>query len=111
MLKRLFKYTAAGVVVGGVSTQFLPKQTQYDIYGNLFSFTNFFRAGYVFAISGYEYQTELEPFAAESEEYSEKQKEIHTRVAKRLLKLSQTNRGIYLKFGQYLGNLERLIPK
>jgi aarF domain-containing kinase len=32
-------------------------------------------------------------------------------VAKRILKLSEQNKGIYLKLGQYLGNLERVVPR
>ena len=32
------------------------------------------------------------------------------RVAKRILQLSKENRGIYLKLGQYLGNLDRVVP-
>ena len=36
--------------------------------------------------------------------------QIHTRVANRILDLSITNKGIYLKLGQYLGNLDKVIP-
>jgi len=36
---------------------------------------------------------------------------IHYRVARRILKLSEQNKGIYLKLGQYLGNLERVVPR
>lgn len=35
---------------------------------------------------------------------------MHTRVANRILDLGTTNKGIYLKFGQYLGNLDKAIP-
>lgn len=31
-------------------------------------------------------------------------------MAKRILELSQINKGIYLKLGQYLGNLDRVMP-
>lgn len=31
-------------------------------------------------------------------------------MAKRILELSQVNKGIYLKLGQYLGNLDRVMP-
>lgn len=37
--------------------------------------------------------------------------QIHNRVARRILFLSEINRGIYLKAGQYIGNLERIMPK
>ena len=36
--------------------------------------------------------------------------QVHTMVAKRILELSETNKGIYLKLGQYLGNLDRVVP-
>lgn len=36
--------------------------------------------------------------------------QIHTRVANRILDLSITNKGIYLKLGQYLGNLDKVMP-
>lgn len=32
------------------------------------------------------------------------------RVANSILELSKSNRGIYLKLGQYLGNLEKVVP-
>lgn len=32
------------------------------------------------------------------------------RVAESILELSKSNRGIYLKLGQYLGNLEKVVP-
>jgi len=32
------------------------------------------------------------------------------RVAHDILELSTSNRGIYLKLGQYLGNLEKVVP-
>lgn len=37
--------------------------------------------------------------------------QIHYRVAHRILQLSEDNKGIYFKLGQYLGNLERVVPK
>ena len=32
------------------------------------------------------------------------------RVANSILELSKANRGIYLKLGQYLGNLSKVVP-
>ena len=32
-------------------------------------------------------------------------------MANRILQLSRRNRGIYLKLGQYLGNLEKVVPR
>ena len=36
--------------------------------------------------------------------------QIHSRVANRVLEISKANKGIYLKFEQYLGNLDRVMP-
>ena len=36
--------------------------------------------------------------------------QIHSRSAKQILWLSEINRGVYLKAGQYLGNLEKVMP-
>ena len=46
-----------------------------------------------------------------SEEYHLARHEVHLRVADQILALSRQNRGIYLKLGQYLGNLERVVPR
>ncbi len=35
---------------------------------------------------------------------------MHFRVANRILKISKENKGIYLKLGQYLGNLDKIVP-
>lgn len=45
------------------------------------------------------------------EEYHKQRSIIHSRCAQRILKLSIRNRGIYLKAGQHIGNLERIMPK
>lgn len=37
--------------------------------------------------------------------------QVHTICAKRVLHLSEVNRGVYLKLGQYIGNLERIMPR
>lgn len=51
-----------------------------------------------------------------SEEYHTKRStvtsiQIHFRCANRILKLSERTRGVYFKAGQYIGNLERIMPK
>jgi aarF domain-containing kinase len=53
----------------------------------------------------------LKGLDATQEEYFKQRSIIHARCAQRILKLSLKNRGIYLKAGQYLGNLERIMPK
>lgn len=58
-----------------------------------------------------DYMYNLRGVETGSDEYFEIRKQIHTRCAKRIYKVSVKNRGIYYKAGQYLGNLERIMPK
>lgn len=39
-----------------------------------------------------------------------RQSKIHEKAAKRLLKLCQENRGVYIKVGQHISNLDYLVP-
>lgn len=114
MLKRVLKYTKRVTIasaIGYTSTYFLPPQTQYDLYGNFYAAANFTRAACIFGFSAADYIYGLKGLDDESDEYVEKRAVIHKRTAERVLWLSKKNRGIYLKFGQYMGNLERMIPK
>lgn len=114
MLKRLLKYTKRGILITGAgygSTYLLPTQKQYDIFGNFIAGGNFIRAAFIFGFSAGDYIYNLRGIDDESDEYFEKRAIIHSRVAERVLWLSRKNKGVYLKFGQYLGNLERMIPK
>ena len=89
----------------------LPEQTVYDIQGTANSVGNFGYAVYVAFAIGIDYTWGLRGIEFPSDDYFEKRKEIHTRCANRILALSISNKGIYLKFGQYIGNLERIAPK
>lgn len=86
-------------------------QALYDLQGNLYSIRNFGNAFVSFGLIGLDYTYNLRGIEFGSDEYFEKRKEIHTRCANRILSLSVKNKGIYLKFGQYIGNLERIAPK
>ena len=68
-------------------------------------------AFWVLAQAVYKYQIGLRNYEAETEAYFERRSAIHSETAQLLLDLSHKNKGLYLKFGQYLGNLERVIPK
>lgn len=46
----------------------------------------------------------------EGEAYDRVQQEVHLRCAKRLLKLFQYNKGIFIKFGQHLAAMDYLLP-
>jgi len=57
---------------------------------------------YIYGLKGLEYGTD---------EYTEKRAQIHTKVAARLKWMSTHCGGIYFKAGQYIGTLERMMPK
>jgi aarF domain-containing kinase len=114
MLRKIKKVGKYGLTIGGLayaSTYVMPKQMQYDIYGNFYAFSNFSRAAKTFGLISYNYINGLKGLESNSEEYLRVQSEIHTKSAERILALSRQNLGIYLKLGQYVGNLERMLPK
>ena len=86
-------------------------QRFYDLKGNLYSVRNFGNAFVTFTTIGVDYSYNLRNLDYGTDEYYDRRREIHTRCAKRILSLSTRNKGIYLKFGQYIGNLERIAPK
>lgn len=102
-------YPILSLLLGYTTTSH--SQPYKDLQGLHRGFTNSFSAISTVARSVYEYQYELAREEYNSEQYHRKRKQIHQRVAERILKLSQTNRGVYLKAGQYIGNLERVMPK
>lgn len=59
----------------------------------------------------FDYTYNLKGIEYNSKEYHEQRSKIHYRVANRILALSVSSRGIYFKAGQYLGSLERIMPK
>jgi aarF domain-containing kinase len=73
--------------------------------------SNAFIAFPLVGYSVYEYMTQLKGFEYGTDEYKERRSEIHVRVAKRLKYMSMNCGGIYFKAGQYLGTLERMVPK
>ena len=58
-----------------------------------------------------DYKYSLANVEYNSKEYYKDRSVVHGRVSERILHLSLKNRGVYLKAGQYIGNLERVMPK
>lgn len=109
---RVVKAAALGTgLVFGVAYLEPTGQLMFDVKGTLYSIRNFGNAFYSFGLIGLDYGFNLRGIEFATEEYFERRREIHTRCAKRILSLSVKNKGIYLKFGQYIGNLERIAPK
>ena len=112
--KRLLKFSKYSIGAGLLATgsmQVLPEQTVYDIKGTANSITNFGFAGYTFGLCAVDYWYNLRGLTSDTDDYYTARSAIHRRSAERILRLSVANKGIYLKFGQYLGNLERVVPK
>lgn len=110
-LLRYSKYLAGFGAACYLGSYILPGQVVYDIKGTALSVRNFWNAFYTFGAIGIHYTWGLRGLEFGSDEYFAKRREIHTACAKRILKLSVKNKGIYLKFGQYIGNLEKIAPK
>lgn len=102
---------AFGVLTPAILYSTSSEQRKKDIEGIGKSIINSSRASKILAVSIYDYLYELGKIEYNTEEYHRKRSEIHYRVANRILELSKKNRGIYLKLGQYLGNLEKVVPK
>ena len=73
--------------------------------------TNAFIAFPLVGLCVYDYQSGLKGLEYNTEEYIEKRAQIHVRVANRLKYMSTNCGGIYFKAGQYIGTLERMMPK
>jgi aarF domain-containing kinase len=103
----------AGVLGAGCYAYYRisPPQTQANILGYLNSSVNSVIAAKILAMSVLDYKYSLRALDSTSDEYFAKRAEVNTRVANRILSLSIRTRGIYFKAGQYLGNLDRIMPK
>ncbi|XP_072991339.1 uncharacterized protein [Typha latifolia] len=68
------------------------------------------RAIYTIGFIVVDYKYSLRNLPPSSSEYRSKLSEVHSRSAKKLLKLCETNRGFYVKAGQFV-SLLRQVPK
>lgn len=91
--------------------KFSPPTSQANIEGYYNSSINSIVAARILATSVIDYKYSLKGLDYTSEKYHTVRSEVHYRVAKRILSLSVRSRGIYFKAGQYLGNLDRIMPK
>ncbi|KAH8932477.1 hypothetical protein BDL97_19G074400 [Sphagnum fallax] len=68
------------------------------------------RAVYTFAVNTIDYKVSLMRYDPNSEEYYNTRDQVHMRTAKRILKLCETNRGFYIKAGQFIASMQH-VPK
>ena len=59
----------------------------------------------------YDYRQTLKDLEYPTEAYIEARKGCHERAADKILYLATHCGGVYFKAGQYLGTLERIVPK
>ena len=99
----------AGVMLAGTYV-YLPRQQQQDVKGLVNSSVSAMQAGTLIATTVVDYMYSLRGIEYDSEEYHQARSLAHARTANKIYRLSVRNRGIYFKVGQYIGNLERIIP-
>ncbi|CAE5963058.1 unnamed protein product [Arabidopsis arenosa] len=68
------------------------------------------RAIYSITLTVADYKYSLRRLPADSDEYLQRLTEVHSRSAKRILKLCESNKGFYVKAGQFVATL-KLVPK
>lgn len=109
--KYLRRLTKAGVGLILIDAFILNEQYSMNLRATYRGLTN---AGIAFPVVGtcvYDYISTLKTLEYPSEEYLEARKGCHERSAEKILYLATTCGGIYFKAGQYLGTLERIVPK
>ena len=109
MLK-LFKASSLGFGALFVSYHLSSPLNQSRIEGYIYSSINSVLAAQVLTASVLDYTYSLKNIEYTSEEYHKVRSEVNFRVANRILGVSVRSRGIYFKAGQYLGNLDRIMP-
>ncbi|KAH9316547.1 hypothetical protein KI387_025174, partial [Taxus chinensis] len=68
------------------------------------------RAVYTFTVNSLDYKYSLRGYDYKSEEYYQVRSQVHLRAAKRILKLCESNKGFYLKAGQFVASMQH-VPK
>ncbi|XP_013590018.1 PREDICTED: uncharacterized aarF domain-containing protein kinase 1 [Brassica oleracea var. oleracea] len=68
------------------------------------------RAIYAITVTVADYKYSLSRLTADSDDYIQSLTEVHARSAKRILKLCESNKGFYVKAGQFVATL-KLVPK
>ncbi|CAG9316228.1 unnamed protein product [Blepharisma stoltei] len=110
-LRFLGKSTLVGTSILAAYYGIADNQHKQDLKGLFKSSINACRASKILALSVWDYYYNLRGLEYVSPEYHEARSKIHYRVANRILSLSVSSRGIYFKAGQYLGSLERIMPR
>ena len=106
---RRFTKLTAGVLV--IDTFLLSEQRQIDIRALVRGASNGMIAGPVAASCVYDYISTLRNLEYPTREYLDARDGCHRRSADKVYYLATNCGGIYFKAGQYLGTLDRIVPK
>ena len=109
--RHISRFTKLGCGLLFLDQTVFSEQRQQDLRA---LFRGSINAGIAFPMVGscvYDYVTTLKPLTYATPEYMEARKGCHERSAERILYLATKCGGIYFKAGQYLGTLERIVPK
>lgn len=108
MIRRVITYSAIGI--GTISTGLSLRANDYEI--DSLGIVRLGRAALTVFDIGITYKTQLfyKDWDKESEEYNEEKCKVHKIAAAKLLKLINTNKGVYIKVGQHIGSLDYLLP-
>lgn len=102
----------SAVGVGAYSAfQLMPEsQTKYNIEAYFRSTKQIALAAKVGYNAYVDYKTNLKPIE-DAPYFRDELRKFHVRTAKEIYELCSKAKGIYIKFGQYLSTLERILPK
>ncbi|KAF9624726.1 hypothetical protein IFM89_013264 [Coptis chinensis] len=98
----LFLITATGISVAA---------TNPNLSDNVSGIVRSFRAIYTITTNVVDYKYSLRGLPLESDQYHRKLSEVHLRSAKRLLRLCETNKGFYVKAGQFVAAMRQVPPE
>jgi aarF domain-containing kinase len=106
---------ASMATVGGCGAYYgfrlLPEsQQKYNVEAYFRSSKQIFLAARVGYRSYIDYKSTVGP-VDDKPEFRDELRKFHVRTAERIYELCSQSKGIYIKFGQYLSTLERILPK
>ncbi|CAH2065640.1 unnamed protein product [Thlaspi arvense] len=112
---QIFAFTVTGVALTGaaaVSVLQTPPSFHYlnKIATAIEGVVRSSRTIYAITLTVADYKYSLRGFPVESDKYLQRLTEVHSRSAGRILKLCESNKGFYVKAGQFVATL-KLVPK
>ena len=107
----LWRFTKISIGVILIDSTLLSEQRQIDVRAVARAAFNAMIAGPVAASCVYDYISTLRNLEYPTREYLDARDGCHRRSADKIYYLATNCGGIYFKAGQYLGTLDRIVPK